>query len=78
MDSPLTQILADLWLQNIEQNFNIFTANKSIIGLRCVDDIFCIFSIPQIKVLNFHLHITNKNQNLNFTVEFESGILFLF
>ena len=73
MGNPLAPVLADLWLQKIEQKLNKFSTNKPIIWLRYVGDIYCLFSIPKDKILEFHSRINKWHHNLHFTVEFESN-----
>ncbi|CAM4873605.1 unnamed protein product [Rotaria socialis] len=71
MGSPLTPILANLWLQKIEQKLNKFSKNRPVIWLRYVDDIFCLFDISEIKVLEFHSKINKWHKNLKFTIAME-------
>ncbi|CAF3386823.1 unnamed protein product [Rotaria sp. Silwood2] len=73
MGSPLAPILANLWLQRIEQKLNRFSKNRPIIWLRYVDDIFCLFDIPKAKILEFHSRINKWHKNLKFTIEMESN-----
>lgn len=73
MGSPLAPILADLWLQKIEQKLNKFSKNRPIIWARYVDDIFCLFDIPINKILEFHTRINKWHKNLKFTIEMESN-----
>jgi len=65
MGNPLSPILADLWMQKIEQKLNKFSTNKPIIWLRYVDDIFCLFAILKTKILEFHSHINKWHNELN-------------
>ncbi|CAF5092844.1 unnamed protein product [Rotaria sp. Silwood1] len=71
MGNPLAPIIADLWMQKIEEKLNRFSTNKPMIWLRYVDDIFCIFTIPKAKINEFHIRINKWHRNLHFTVEFE-------
>ena len=72
MDNPLVPILADLWIQMIEENLNRFSTNKPLVWLRYIDDVFCIFTIFKEKILEFHTRIKRWHPNLQFTVDFES------
>jgi hypothetical protein len=72
MGNPLAPIVADLWMQKIEEKLNRFSTNKPMIWLRYVDDVFCIFTIPKEKILEFHSRINKWHQNLHFTLAFES------
>ncbi|CAF2071453.1 unnamed protein product [Rotaria magnacalcarata] len=71
MGSPLAAILANLWLQRIEQKLNRFSKNRPIIWLRYVDDIFCLFDISETKILDFHSKINKWHKNLKFTIAME-------
>ena len=73
MGNPLAPILADLWMQKLEQKLNKFSTNKPIIWLRYVDDVFCLFCISKTKILDFHTRINKWHKNLHFTVEFEAN-----
>ena len=72
MGNPLAPIIADLWMQKMEQKLNKFSANRPIIWMRYVDDVFCLFAIPKTKILDFHSRINKWHKNLHFTVEFEN------
>ncbi|CAF4298322.1 unnamed protein product, partial [Adineta steineri] len=74
MGNPLAPIIADLWMQKMEDKLNRFSTNKPLIWLRYVDDIFCIFTIPKIKIDDFHSRINKWHPNLRFTLEVESNI----
>ncbi|CAF4527878.1 unnamed protein product, partial [Rotaria sp. Silwood2] len=67
MGNPLAPIIADLWMQKMEQKLNKFTVNKPIVWLRYVDDIFCIFTISITKIDEFHNRINKWHTNLRFT-----------
>ena len=71
MGNSLAPILADLWMQKIEEKLNRFSANKPTMWLRYVDDVSCIFTIRKEKILQFHTRINRWHPNLQFTVEFE-------
>ncbi|CAF1429439.1 unnamed protein product [Rotaria sordida] len=73
MGNPLAPIIADLWMQKMEEKLNRFSTNKPMIWLRYVDDVFCIFTIPKAKILEFHTRINKWHQNLHFTLVFESN-----
>ncbi|CAM4987568.1 unnamed protein product, partial [Rotaria socialis] len=71
MGNPLAPIIADLWMQKMEEKLNRFSTKKPMIWLRYVDDIFCIFTIPREKIHEFHMRINKWHRNLCFTAEFE-------
>ncbi|CAF1534998.1 unnamed protein product, partial [Didymodactylos carnosus] len=70
MGSPLGPILADLFMSNIEQKLNKFSANKPLVWIRCVDDIFCIFKKQQ-NINDFLMRINKWHPNVEFTIERE-------
>lgn len=70
--NPLAPIIADLWMQKIEEKLNKFSTNKPLIWLRYVDDVFCLFTISQNKIEDFHTRINKWHNNLRFTLEPES------
>ena len=79
MGSPLAPIVADLWMQKMEQKLNKFSVNKPMVWLRYVDDIFCIFTIPRKKIDEFHERINCWHKNLRFTLELkeDNSVAFL-
>ncbi|CAF3033919.1 unnamed protein product [Rotaria sp. Silwood2] len=73
MGNPLAPIIADLWMQKMEQKLNRFSTNKPMIWLRYVDDVFCLFTISKTKILEFHTRINKWHNNLHFTLKFEEN-----
>jgi sugar-specific transcriptional regulator TrmB len=73
MGNPLAPIIADLWMQKMEEKLNRFSTNKPMIWLRYVDDVFCLFTISKTKIEAFHSRINKWHKNLNFTLEFEEN-----
>jgi hypothetical protein len=73
MGNPLAPIIADLWMQKMEEKLNRFRTNRPIVCLRYVDDIFCLFNIPENKIKDFHSRINRWHEKLNFTLELESN-----
>jgi hypothetical protein len=71
--SPVAPILADLWMQKMEDKLNKFSKNKPILWLRYVDDVYCLFDIPEKKMIEFHSRINKWHSNLHFTIEHESN-----
>ncbi|CAF4535920.1 unnamed protein product, partial [Rotaria sp. Silwood2] len=63
----------DLWMQKMEEKLNKFRTNRPIVWLRYVDDIFCLFTISETKIKDFHSRINKWHDNLNFTLELESN-----
>ncbi|CAF4824088.1 unnamed protein product, partial [Rotaria magnacalcarata] len=72
MGNPLAPIIADLWMQKIEEKLNRYTTNKPMIWLRYVDDIFCVFTISKEKIFEFRTRINKWHKNLHFTLKLES------
>ena len=66
MGNPLAPIIADLWMQKMEEKLNRFSKNRPIIWLRYVDDIFCLFTISETKIKDFHSRINKWHNNLKF------------
>jgi sugar-specific transcriptional regulator TrmB len=73
MGNPLAPIIADLWMQKIEQKLTKFSTNKPTIWLRYVDDIYCLFTISRTKIHEFHSRINKWHKNLKLTLVFESN-----
>ncbi|CAF5011502.1 unnamed protein product [Rotaria sp. Silwood1] len=73
MGNPLAPIIADLWMQKMEEKLNRFRTNRPIAWLRYVDDIFCLFTISETKIKDFHSRINKWHDNLKFTLEPESN-----
>ena len=71
--NPLAPIIADLWIQNMEQKLNKFSTNKPIIWLRYVDDVYCLSTVAKHKILELHSRINIWHKNLHFTIRFESN-----
>jgi hypothetical protein len=72
MGNPLAPIIADLWMQKMEEKLNRFSTNKPLLWLRYVDDVFCIFTISKGKIDEFHSRINKWHPNLRFTLALES------
>ncbi|CAF1389693.1 unnamed protein product [Adineta ricciae] len=73
MGNPLAPIIADLWMQKMEEKLNRFRKNKPIVWLRYVDDVFCLFTISETSIRDFHSRINKWHEKLNFTLELESN-----
>ena len=66
MSNPLALIIADLWMQKMGQKLNKFDKNKPTIRLRYVDDIHCLFTISQAKIIEFHTRANKMAQKSTF------------
>ncbi|CAF1378830.1 unnamed protein product [Adineta ricciae] len=73
MGNPLAPIIADLWMQKMEDKLNRFRKNRPTVWLRYVDDIFCLFTIPETQIKDFHSRINKWHDKLSFTIELESN-----
>ena len=73
MGSPLAPILADLFMNKMEQKLNRFSTNRPKIWLRYVDDVFCVFEINVEKIHTFLERINKWHPNLRFTIELEQN-----
>jgi hypothetical protein len=71
MGSPLAPLLADIFMNKIEIKLKRFTTNKPLVWVRYVDDIFCLFTIDLIKIIEFQKRINCWHSNLKFTLEME-------
>ena len=57
----------------MEQKLNKFNKNKPTVWLRYVDDIYCLFTIPQGKIIEFHTRAHKWHKNLHFTITTKSN-----
>ncbi|CAF0905513.1 unnamed protein product [Didymodactylos carnosus] len=73
MGNPLALVLADVFMTKIESKLNRFTANKSKVWVRYVDDIFYIFEIDHVHILYVLNRINNWHANIKFTLEMEKN-----
>ena len=71
MGSPLSPIVANLYMEHLEQ-IALQTASLSPrLWLRYVDDTFVIWLHGQEELEHFHEHLNMQHQNIKFTVEVE-------
>ena len=74
MGSPLSGLLADIYLNNFKNSF-ILTNNKHknniIFYGRYVDDTFLIYKGTQRQIDNLHSYLNNINDKMRFTLESE-------
>lgn len=70
MSSPLSTILADVYLNNFKNSF-IFANNSNSDNIvfygRCVDDMFLIYKGTQQKIEKLHNYLYSINDNIQFT-----------
>ena len=71
MGSPVSVVIAELTMQNIESKIHKESFNGSPILLwkRYVDD--CIAIMKSTDIISFLVHLNSLNENIQFTVENE-------
>ena len=71
MGSPLSPILAEIYMNNLENNIVENSKHKHNIKLwvRYVDDILIIWTGTDRQLDQFHSEINNINGNITFTIE---------
>ena len=76
MGSPLSGLLADIYLNNFENSF-ILTNNEHSDNImfygRYVDDTFLIYKGTQRQIDRLHNYVNNINDNIQFTLENEDN-----
>lgn len=73
MGSPLSPVLADIFMQNFEKNALEATTTKPKLWLRYVDDTFIIWPHGEEKLEKFLREINSIHQNIQFTMEKENN-----
>lgn len=73
MGSPMSPVLAEMYLQKIEEEFIIPVKNHFITYVRYVDDIFFICKENDATALSTFSNITEKYPNISFTLEKEKN-----
>lgn len=75
MGSPLSGTIANIYLNNIENNLIINNTNKHnnniIYWYRYVDDVLLLFNGTDRQLANMHKYINNIHKNIKFTIEKE-------
>ena len=72
MGSPLSPVVANLFMETLEEKALSTTTLKPKIWLRYVDDTFVTWPHGQQALGEFHSHLNNQNQDIQFTMEEES------
>jgi hypothetical protein len=71
MGSPLSHVICNLFLEELESRaINSFDP-KPFVFLRYVDDIFFLWSESTRPIEEFHQHLNNQHTSITFTVEKE-------
>ena len=71
MGSSVSVVLAELFMQSVEEKIFENAPCRPLIWKRYLDDIFCI--LPRDMVDSFFNHINCQNQHIKFTVELEEN-----
>ena len=73
MGSPLASILANLFMTQMEENLNHISPYKPTIWLRCVDNIFCVFTISCNEIIHLQTEIKKWYTHFKFMIEWEEN-----
>ncbi|KAK5649280.1 hypothetical protein RI129_000309 [Pyrocoelia pectoralis] len=73
MGSPLSPVIANLFMQEFEEKALHSATHKPTLWLRYVDDTFVIWSHGQEKLKAFLEHLNNVHPNIKFTIEIEQN-----
>ncbi len=73
MGSPLSPVLADLYMEFFEKMAINSAQYKPTLWLRCVDDTFVLWPHGKEKLMEFHKHINSLRESIQFTIETEEG-----
>ena len=71
MGSPLSPVLANLYMEHLEENALRTAPLPPRLWLRYVDDTFVIWSHGQDELQRFHEHLNGQHPNIKFTIEHE-------
>ncbi|CAF4471468.1 unnamed protein product, partial [Didymodactylos carnosus] len=72
MGSPLAPIMANRFMNELENEIEKYRSNKPDIYLRYVDDIFVIIHGTQKDIFNFVKWMNKLDPSIKFTVEVQS------
>ena len=73
MGSPLSPIIAKLFMKDLEEQALHSAPLQPSLWLRYVDDIFVIWPYGEWDMLSFHAHLNQMSANIQFTIEKEEG-----
>ena len=73
MGSPLSPVIANLYLESLEETAIRSVPFKPKLWVRYVDDTFVIWSHGPDRLRSFHQHLNKQHPNIQFTVEEEKG-----
>ena len=73
MGSPLLPVIANLYMESLEEAAISSAELQPNLWVRYVDDTFVIWTHGQEELHQFHQHLNNQHSNIQFTMEEESG-----
>jgi len=73
MGSPLSPIVANLFMESFEKRALQTAEVRPRVWLRYVDDIFAVWSGSEQQLRRFHEHLNHQHPNIQFTTEEESN-----
>ena len=71
MGSPLSPIIADLYMEQFERDVKVLSENKPKIWLRYVDDIISIWEHGREALEKFLSHLNSHRDSIKFSMEVE-------
>ena len=71
MGSPLSPVIANLYLESLEETAIRSAPLKPKLWVRYVDDTFVIWPHGPDRLLSFHQHLNKQHPKIQFTVEKE-------
>ncbi len=71
--SPLSPVLADLYMEFFEKMAINSAQYKPTLWLRYMDDTFVLWSHGKEKLMEFHKHINSLRESIQFTIKTEEG-----
>ena len=71
MGSPLSPVVANLFIEDLEERALNTTAFQPKLWIRYIDDTFVICSHGNAKLKLFHQYLNHQNTSIQFTIEEE-------
>ena len=73
MGSPMSPVIANMYMEHLEETALGIAPLQPTLWLRYVDDTFVIWPHGDKELQHFHKHINQQHPNLQFTIEEEKG-----
>ena len=73
MGSPLSPVLANIFIEMFEEEAIDSAAHKPSLWVRYVDDTFVIWPYDRGKLQDFLSHLNNRQESIKFTMEEENA-----